>query len=146
RFETRYKQAHISRLMHANWKITMEAFMEGYHVLATHPQMTLAGGDASDSRYDVFGNFGRAGHVGTSTSSPQRGIIGTPEQALAHYRATADMNRAYLRGIIGDAVDTFSDAEMNDTTFNDLFPNLHPWGGWGRFVFRFRPNGMNPDE
>lgn len=146
RFETRYKQAHISRLMNANWKITMEAFMEGYHVLATHPQMTLAGGDASDSRYDVFGNFGRAGHVGTSTSSPQRGIIGTPEQALAHYRATADMNRAYLRGIIGDAVDTFSDAEMNDTTFNDLFPNLHPWGGWGRFVFRFRPNGMNPDE
>jgi hypothetical protein len=93
----------------------------------------------------VFGNFGRGGHIGVSAGSPQRGIFYTKDQALAAYRATADYNRAYLRGVIGDEVDQFCDAEINDTTFNDLFPNIHPWGGWGRFVFRFRPDGNNPE-
>jgi phenylpropionate dioxygenase-like ring-hydroxylating dioxygenase large terminal subunit len=145
KLENRYKQAHICRPMKANWKLVMEAFMEGYHVIATHPQMLLTGGDLADTHYDVFGNFGRGGHVGTSASSPQRGMFSTPEQALALYRATADANREYLRGLIGEEVEQFSDAELNDTTFNDLFPNLHPWGGWGRFVFRFRPDGDNPE-
>jgi hypothetical protein len=146
KMENRYKQAHVSRVMHANWKVTMEAFMEGYHVIATHPQMLLSGGDSSDARYDVFGNFGRAGHVGSGISSPQRGIVRSPEEMLAAYRAGADINREYLRGLIGDEVEQFSDAELNDVTFNDVFPNLHPWGGWGRMVFRFRPHGSNPDQ
>src|SRR5262249_6710706 len=127
KFENRYKQAHISKVMGANWKVTMEAFMEGYHVIATHPQMLLSGGDQADTHYDVFGNFGRGGHAGAGASSPQRGLMATPEQALAHYHGVADFNREYLRGLIGDEVEQFSDAEINDTTFNDLFPNLHPW-------------------
>lgn len=146
KFENRYKQAHVRRVMHANWKVTMEAFMEAYHVIATHPQLMLAGGDSANSRYDVFGNWGRAGHLSGGSASPQRAIFQAPEDALAEHRAAADGNRAYLRGIIGDEVDIYSDAELNDTAFNDLFPNMHPWGGWARIVFRFRPNGDNPDE
>lgn len=146
KFENRYKQAHVCRVMHANWKVTMEAFMEAYHVIATHPQLMLSGGDSAHSRYDVFGHWGRAGHLSGGSSSPQRDIYQPPEATLAEYRAAADANRDYLRGIIGDEVDQFSDAEMNDTSFNDLFPNLHPWGGWARIVFRFRPNGGNPNE
>lgn len=146
KFENRYKQAHVCRPMKANWKIVMEAFMEGYHVIATHPQMLLSGGDCADTHYDVFGNFGRGGHVGASAGSPQRGILSTPEQALGVWRATADANREYLRGVIGEEVEQYSDAELNDVSFNDLFPNLHPWGGFGRMVFRFRPNRDTPDE
>lgn len=146
KFQNRYKQAHVVRVMRANWKITMEAFMEAYHVIATHPQLMLTGGDNADSRYDVFGNWGRAGHLSAGSASPQRDIFITPEQAIGQFHATADANRTYLRTLIGDEVDIYSDAEMNDGSFNDLFPNLHPWGGWARIVFRFRPNGNNPNE
>jgi phenylpropionate dioxygenase-like ring-hydroxylating dioxygenase large terminal subunit len=30
----------------SNWKIAMEAFMEGWHVMGTHPQLTMGAGDA----------------------------------------------------------------------------------------------------
>ena len=43
----------------ANWKVAQEAFMEAYHVVATHPQLLAGIGDAN-SQYDVFGNFSRA--------------------------------------------------------------------------------------
>jgi phenylpropionate dioxygenase-like ring-hydroxylating dioxygenase large terminal subunit len=31
--------------LRANWKIAMEAFMEGWHTMATHPQLTLGAGE-----------------------------------------------------------------------------------------------------
>ena len=27
-----------------------------------------------------------------------------------------------------------------------VFPNFHPWGSFNPIVYRFRPNGSNPDE
>lgn len=146
RFEGRYKQAHVQRVMQANWKIVMEAFMEGYHVIATHPHLMLAGGDSANLRYDVFGHWGRAAHASGGSASAHRGIYPGPDEVLAQWRATADANRSYLRGVIGEEVEIYSDAELNDVAFDDLFPNLHPWGGWARIVFRFRPHGNNPDE
>jgi phenylpropionate dioxygenase-like ring-hydroxylating dioxygenase large terminal subunit len=35
----------------ANWKLAMEAFMEGYHVMKTHPQLYAATGGLYDDRY-----------------------------------------------------------------------------------------------
>ena len=43
-------------------------------------------------------------------------------------------------------MEKFSDAELVEQTFNNLFPNFSPWGGWARIVYRFRPNGDNPEE
>jgi phenylpropionate dioxygenase-like ring-hydroxylating dioxygenase large terminal subunit len=33
---SRYKAAHVSQIMPANWKVVQEAFIEGYHVAETH--------------------------------------------------------------------------------------------------------------
>jgi hypothetical protein len=75
-----------------------------------------------------------------------RGIVPTPEEALAHYRYYADYNKAFLKSVIGDEADKYSDAELCDITYSSLFPNFAPWGGFGRIVYRWRPNGDNPDE
>ncbi len=146
KLQNRYKHAHVLRVVRANWKVVMEGFLEAYHVIATHPQLLLAGGDYDDMRCDVFGNWGRLGHASVSASSPQRGIIVSKELALDAYQGTADFMREYLRSLIGKEVEQYSDAELNDGTFSNLFPNFSPWSGWARIVYRFRPNGDNPDE
>lgn len=147
KLQNRYLQANVQGHIRANWKIVSEAFMESYHIVATHPQQMLYSGDNVNARYDVFGNWARGGHVGgTYPGSPLRELFVSQEDALSRYRASADIQRNYLRTILGDEIDAFSDAEMNDVSFNDLFPNLHPWGGFARIVFRFRPYGDNPDE
>ena len=108
--------------------------------------MLLQGGDLADTRYDVFGNWGRLGHVNASGSSPQRGLVLPAERSLEIFRMMADYNAEYLRGLIGDEVDQYSDIELVEQTFNNLFPNFSPWGGWARIVYRFRPHGSNPEE
>ena len=37
--EQRYKQAHVASILPTNWKTVQEAFMEAFHVVATHPQL-----------------------------------------------------------------------------------------------------------
>lgn len=144
-FEHRYMQANVSKLIRANWKVVNEAFMEAYHVIATHPHQMLTSGDLSNTHYDVFGNFGRAAQY-PSPGSPQRGITVTAEEALEQYRASADGLRGLIQMLTGEDLSHMSDAELNGGGFNDLFPNFHPWGGWMRIAFRFRPHGDNPDE
>uniref|UniRef100_UPI0034E1DF1D aromatic ring-hydroxylating oxygenase subunit alpha n=1 Tax=Mycobacterium sp. OAE908 TaxID=2817899 RepID=UPI0034E1DF1D len=61
-FNDRWKAAHVAKVMHANWKVTLEAFLESMHVITTHPQMNagLLGGDGSNCEYDVYENFSRS--------------------------------------------------------------------------------------
>ncbi|MCX2982536.1 aromatic ring-hydroxylating dioxygenase subunit alpha [Halieaceae bacterium IMCC14734] len=58
-FEKRYKAVHVAKVLKVNWKVAQEAFMEAYHVIATHPTILDSLGD-SNSKYDVFGNYSRA--------------------------------------------------------------------------------------
>jgi len=54
--------------------------------------------------------------------------------------------RESYRAALGDAVDDVSDAELLDSIYLTVFPNFHPWGAFNRIVYRFRPNGDNPEE
>ena len=58
-FTERYKAAHVAKIMPMNWKVCQEAFMESYHVVATHPTLMENLGDAN-SKYDVWHNHSRA--------------------------------------------------------------------------------------
>jgi phenylpropionate dioxygenase-like ring-hydroxylating dioxygenase large terminal subunit len=58
-FERRYKALHVAKVLRCNWKLAQEAFMEAYHVVATHPTILDIMGDAN-TKYDVFGNYSRA--------------------------------------------------------------------------------------
>lgn len=39
KLEDRFIEAHVTKIIGANWKIAQEAFSEAYHVNATHPQI-----------------------------------------------------------------------------------------------------------
>ena len=157
--ENRYVEAHVTKLIEANWKITQEAFCEAYHVGGTHPQILTYLGD-TNSQVDVWDTFARVITPG-GTPSPLLDWQPTEEEML---RAMLDVRvdqvpplslgegqtaravgaaaaRDRWRPIVGDHVDTMSDAEMLDSIDYSLFPNFHPWGAFNRIVYRFRPNG-----
>jgi len=155
----RYVEAHVTKVIDANWKIAQEAFCEAYHVNATHPQILYYLGD-TNSQVDVWDHCSRV-ITPALTPSPllwyevsedemmrsmldvradQDTPVSVPEGSTA--RATAaEMARSRWRPIVGDRVDDMSDAELMDSIDYTLFPNFHPWGAFNRIVYRFRPNG-----
>lgn len=153
-----YKQAHVARIMPANWKIAQEAFCEAYHVNATHPQIMKSLGDVN-SQVDVWENCARV-ITPSLTPSPLlgddlsnqdivRAMLDIPEgdpvpelpEGMSPRAWSAAMSREGLRPDAGDLVDEYCDAEMVDNLDYTLFPNFHPWGAFNRIVYRFRPNG-----
>ncbi|MGD1957040.1 MAG: SRPBCC family protein [Sphingomonadales bacterium] len=160
--EERHLTLHIEKLLPANWKLAMEAFLEAYHVLATHPEGLPTAGDAN-AQYDVFGeNVSRFVHT-----------IGFPSPHLKGKRSEA----AILKALGGDDVgltleegqtarevwaqhlkDTLgqqmgmdlsgkSISEMMDSIEYYCFPNFFVFPGVSLpMVYRFRPNGDDVDS
>ncbi|NNE75064.1 MAG: aromatic ring-hydroxylating dioxygenase subunit alpha [Acidimicrobiales bacterium] len=155
----RYTQAHVAKVIDANWKIAQEAFCEAFHVNATHPQILPYLGD-TNTQVDVWENFARAISPG-GTPSPLLDRTPTQDEMMRSMldvrhdedsprpvgedesmRAVgAAMSRDRWRPIAGDVVDGWSDAEMMDSIDYTIFPNFHPWGSFNRIVYRFRPFG-----
>ena len=124
--ERRYKEAHVSKILRCNWKVAQEAFMEAYHVVATHPQILAGIGDAN-SQYDVYGNFARA-ITPNGTPSPHLAYDPSEQEMLdaamdvqfeepsklvvpdggTARSVTAAGQREALRPVVGNEVDSMS--------------------------------------
>ena len=161
--ESRYVEAHVAKIMSCNWKLCQEAFMEAFHVINTHPQILEGIGD-ENSQYDAWGNFSRAI---TPNGTPSPHLRRPPtEQEMFESVTMHDMDdppmpqlppgtsaraalsagaRAQLQPIMGPNV-AIADAEVSDSIYYSLFPNFHPWGGYNRIVYRFRPYGNRHDK
>jgi nitrite reductase/ring-hydroxylating ferredoxin subunit len=161
----RAKTVHVARVIPANWKLAQEAFMESFHVITTHPELLPALGDAN-SQYDAFANYSRAI---TASASPSPHLPATPssQEILKSFTggfddqppiveipngvparvAVGEVFRALNRPALGSKVDTLSDAEMIDAIYYTVFPNFHPWAGFGApITYRFRPHGDNHEQ
>ena len=161
--EHRTKEAHVAKRLPCNWKVAQEAFMEAYHVGATHPQLLPGIGD-TNSQYDVWGNFSRA-ITANMTPSPLLSFQPSEQEMLDSLlsrsldaepmlrvpdgmtaRQTLAMGaRVSLQGAVAGA-NELSDAELADSFYYTLFPNFHPWGAYNRIVYRFRPYRSDPDR
>jgi phenylpropionate dioxygenase-like ring-hydroxylating dioxygenase large terminal subunit len=164
RLEDRYIQAHVQKVIRANWKIVQEAFCESYHAPTTHPQTAPYLGDVN-SQVDIWDNYARVITPG-GTPSPLLRWDPTEEEILRYMLDIRDDEENYIslepgktarevsaaaarerwRPVVGDRVDDWCDAEFIDNIDYTIFPNMHPWGAYNRIVYRFRPNGDNHRE
>jgi phenylpropionate dioxygenase-like ring-hydroxylating dioxygenase large terminal subunit len=164
-YANRWTAAHVVKVVPTNWKAAQEAFMESFHVLATHPQL-LPQSSNLDAQYDAWGNYSRAmspnflpsgflnwlpteqeivdASVDRRLDAEQKVVV--PDGTTARL-VMADQARASLTKVLGaDRSDRLSDAEVSDSFYFTLFPNLHPWSAYNRICFRFRPYGNDPDR
>jgi nitrite reductase/ring-hydroxylating ferredoxin subunit len=163
--EDRVTQVHVGKILRCNWKLAQEAFMESFHVVATHPQL-LAGMGDTITQYDAFGNFARGITPNGVTSTHVRNWVPTEQDMIdalvdrsldvpppivvpegtTSRRALADHRRHGLADVLGEErSEALSDAEMCDSLVYMVFPNFHPWGAYNRLVYRFRPYGNHHD-
>ena len=161
--EDRYTEVHVAKVMACNWKVAQEAFMEAYHVIATHPHLLAALGDCN-SQYDAWDTFSRA-ITPQMTPSPHLSTTPTEQEMLDSFMMAsidkpppiqipddmtarevfAQMLRMNLQSAV-PSVGNVSDAELNDSIYYTLFPNFHPWGGYSRITYRFRPFENDPNR
>jgi phenylpropionate dioxygenase-like ring-hydroxylating dioxygenase large terminal subunit len=163
----------VAKEVPANWKATMEAFMEAWHTIITHPQLLAFTGDCN-SAYWTYGDNVNVNLVPFGIPSPHIDASGKPEQWIvdefikfngrsgdnydtenpmavqvpegqtARLALGAAMRAAYTEAS-GYDHDHATDAELLDGLVYNVFPNFAPWGGFmPNIVYRWRP-GKTPD-
>jgi phenylpropionate dioxygenase-like ring-hydroxylating dioxygenase large terminal subunit len=158
-----YKAAHVGRVAKANWKVCAEAFIEGHHVICTHPEYNLYSGWDSTQTDILSDHVTRFLSPVGLTPGPflDRGIDDAKRVELM----LASGNRAFEQGKkieIPDGMDSRSfsaatlrktleaqlgydlsdicDADILDGAAYDFFPAFHLWGGFKpKISYRFRP-------
>ena len=163
--DDRYLFAHAGRIIEANWKAAMEAFLETYHVAATHPHTVRFAND-NESQNDTLGpNLTRMLEATGVPISALQGKVSEREIAEkaqrvlpAAYRQPvpedvrartflAERMREGLSALWGVDLSSLSEAELLDTDQYHLFPNFFPWlGVYLPIAYRFRPWGDDPNR
>ncbi|NJO32964.1 MAG: aromatic ring-hydroxylating dioxygenase subunit alpha [Rhodospirillales bacterium] len=165
----RYKAAHVVRAMPCNWKVAAEAFMESHHTVTTHPQLLPWLGDVN-SQYDVLTDYVTRQFSAAGVASPfvadenydeaaiLRAVAGNTSRTAGAKGAQlpdgmtaraymAEMTRTRLAEADGRDYGSASDAEMLDPLLYNVFPHFSVWAGYApTLVYRWRPEGMNPDR
>jgi nitrite reductase/ring-hydroxylating ferredoxin subunit len=154
-FKDRWKFAHVAKVVAANWKVVIDAFIESMHVIATHPQMNagLLGGDGSNCEYDVYESFSRS-IMAPPMPNPNLPYAVTEAQlieSMVYGGAPADdrtvpegMTTRRLLAELGRGAGTTTAAggpltvmEATAAIWYYVFPNWFPWSG--PIFYRFRP-------
>ena len=160
--ERRYVSMHVEKVINCNWKAAVEAFIESYHAIHTHPQLMPYQG-IDNSQYDVWGDNVSRTITTYATINPSHedqyseqdsldsmlGVEGEPEKdnivegrfsarhrfAELNYEAYSEMNGVDLKSFA-------TEAEVMDSILYLLFPNFAPWAGYHTaLTYRHRPNG-----
>lgn len=162
----------VAKEVPANWKVTMEAFMESWHTVITHPQILPFTGDCN-AAYWTWGDHVNVNLVPFGIMSPhvdpagktQQWIVDefvkyngrsadnygknpfavtVPDGVSARHALGAAMRAGYAQASGYDHKHA-TDAELLDALVYNVFPNFAPWGGFmPNIVYRWRP-GKTPD-
>jgi phenylpropionate dioxygenase-like ring-hydroxylating dioxygenase large terminal subunit len=165
----------VAKVVPANWKVTMEAFMEAWHTIVTHPQLLPFTGDANTS-YNIYGDNVNVAYTPFGVMSPHVDPTGKQQQwivdefikyngrsadnydespyavtvpdGMSARRALGEAMRVNFAKTFGHAAlhEQATDAELLDGLVYNVFPHFAPWGGYmPNIVYRWRP-GKDPDH
>ena len=170
RHEEKTKVVHVGKIMNMNWKVGLEAFIESYHVIATHSQAMPAIADAN-TQYDNYegSNYNRMLTV-MGRPSPHLEVPPTEQEifdnmtmeetrvfegaadgvvvpeGLSARDVLADISKENILAYSGVDVSSSSNSELLDAIQYFVFPNMFPWGGhMANIVYRFRPYHNDPN-
>ncbi len=152
----------VAKVVPANWKVTMEAFMEAWHTVVTHPQLLPFTGD-ENSAYWTWGDNVNVNLVPFGIMSPHVDPSGKPQQwivdefikfngrSVENYDADSDAYSVNVpdgmtaRRALGQAMresytKTFGHDHSQATDAELLDALVAPWGGYmPNIVYRWRP-------
>jgi hypothetical protein len=160
---SRFTAVHIIKEMPANWKVTMEAFLESYHFMATHPQVLHFSGIA---QCELYGRHARS-ILPIGVGSPYFGdqldelaiakriavfegvdpsLVDLPAGVTARAFAAATA-RQQLGEDLGVDCSSLLDTEALDVMSYFIFPNLILTPSLSfPVLMKFLPNGSDPDS
>ena len=159
--EHRYVAAHVEKVISANWKTVLEAFIESYHAIVTHPQL-MPFQAIDNSQYDVWGDHVSRTITAYGVPNPSDAdrfteqdsmdammkLAGNDSEPRVEPGKTARETLAEmtLPSVCEAAGEDFEGratmSELMDSTLYMLFPNFAPWAGHGTVIsYRHRPNG-----
>ena len=166
-FANKYIANYFRKVLPANWKACLEAFLEAYHSVETHA-WSLGFTNDANAQYDIFvdsPHISRFMHA-FCVQSPHIDKKLDEQEILDEYfkiffsseaaptlpagksaRAfAADLVRERTELATGCDYSMLSDSEVLDSIEYTIFPNLVLFKGLSvPTVYRFRPNGNDPD-
>ena len=172
--EDRFTAFHIRKLVRANWKTVMEAFLEAYHVIETHTDAMPFTGDAS-TQYDCWESpashisrlitplgipsphLGDAASIAAAADATFQvfalGMPGVtpprydPASPLSPRAQVAAWRRQMMAAGLGRDFSSWPDAALLDSVEYHMFPNFCPWYADGLpLTYQFLPYGSDPNE
>lgn len=161
RYENRRLVTRLRKVVACNWKVALEAFIEGYHTSTTHPEYATNIADF-DSQYDVLSRYVNRMMNTIAVPGPAIGYDLTEQEVADSFAAVglvdaegkplqvpegqtarqviAEYMRQIWQTTTGVDVSALSDAEILDGLEYYVFPNFFPWAGLGvPVVYRFLP-------
>jgi phenylpropionate dioxygenase-like ring-hydroxylating dioxygenase large terminal subunit len=164
--EQRFVAAHVEKVIGANWKACLEAFIESYHAIATHPQL-MSFQAIDNSQYDVWGDHVSRTITAYGVPNPSDADRFTEQDSLDNMmklagndsqpkvapgqtarEKMAEMTLPLVNEQAGEDLEGRATmSELMDSTLYLLFPNFAPWAGHGTIInYRHRPNGDDVDS
>lgn len=165
--EERYIAVHVEKELPCNWKVAQEAFMEAYHLSATHPQLLMSSGDIN-TQYDIYTDYvnrliSLVGVASPNLSEPPDQQVILDSMVLGDRAALGDRLKVaagdnarrvmaqYFKDVVREGsgldMDGRSISAMIDTVQYFVFPNSFLFLAVSFPIFyRFRPLGTDPSK
>jgi len=155
--EDRFITLHTEKILPGNWKMCMEAFLEAFHVLATHPEGLRSSGWAN-TQYDIFSphvtrflqnlSSGNPHYEKTYSEAELFAFMGHDPQSLPDNTTARAEHARILRENLGASMgvdlSAVSNSEMLDSIEYHVFPNACFFPGIAiPLIYRFRPLGVD---